>query len=149
MPHSNVNLYCPTHASALTFLLLAESCITDLAKLTSPHSTTTLNNFTFHGKFDDGCTVYNYRTFYVTVPPHRSLTIGQTANTFDSKIAVMWGETMPFAFPGSGQGVCRDDPDTSRVTLTNTLSAPRKAWFLVGGFSSTQSGGFTMSWTVQ
>ena len=118
----------------------------NLSALTSPLSASTRGMpSTFSGCGGDSAYM-----FFVVVPPHATISIGQTANSFDSSHAVMWSESCPTAYSSSTSGnSCKDDPDTATETRTNTGSTPRKLWFVVRGYASSESGSFTLGWLVQ
>ena len=120
---------------------------TNIASITSPFSSTTTGiNNRFVGC---GNTSGHTRKFFVVLPPSVSITIGQTANNFDSKHSVFWSESdNPGSYPAS-EGLCTDDPDTMALTLANTKKVPRKLWFVVNGYSSYAAGNFTLAWSCK
>ena len=127
-----------------------EHAATDLlaVALASPLTATTAGR---HSNFS-GCGATAGRTFkfYAVLPPGKTLTVGQTSNAFDSKHSVFWSESAdPTVYPsGSEDAQCVDDPDTRSMTMTNAGTAARKAWFVVGGYSASEAGAFTLAWTI-
>ena len=97
----------------------------------------------------------NTYKFFVVLLPGSSISIGQTSNQFDSTHSVFWStSTDPSSYSSAPHGdqtrgtVCTDDPDTQTVTRTNSQSAPRKLWFVVNGYNSSEVGAFTLAWTI-
>jgi hypothetical protein len=82
--------------------------------------------------------------FVVTLSPNAHIDIGQTTNSFDSEVTANYGSTCP----GSNQIIAFDDPDTQRVSWTNSLNTAQLFYFVIDGYSSGSYGSFTISWTI-
>ena len=114
----------------------------DLSTLTSPYSGTTneyKSDFTLCGM-----TGSSDRIFYIDVPSNKQLTIGQSYNDFDSRHTLRVGGTCP----GTTEITCVDDPDNQTQTYTNTTGATVRAYFIIGGYSSSSRGNFTLEWKI-
>jgi PKD repeat protein len=114
----------------------------DLSLLTSPYSGSTTgykSDFTFcnFGSSPD-------RIFYIDVPNGSILNIGQTFNNFDSRHSIRVGGTCP----GTTELYCVDDPDVQTHTYVNSTGSVQRVYFLLGGFSSSSSGNFTLAWRL-
>jgi hypothetical protein len=81
--------------------------------------------------------------FVVTLSPNAHIDIGQTTNSFDSEVTANYGSTCP----GSNQIIAFDDPDTQRVSWTNSLNTAQLFYFVIAGYSGSY-GSFTISWTI-
>ena len=115
--------------------------------MSSPYSSTTIGRSSpFSGC--GGSTGKTYK-FFVVLQLGSTISIGQTTNSFDSKVAVFWSESAdPTFYPSSNGSSCTDDPDTQTVTMTNKNSAARKLWFVVNGYGSSDHGSFTLGWRI-
>ena len=81
--------------------------------------------------------------FYsITVPAGFTFTIADTANAYDSGRALLSGTCSNLT-----QVACADDPDTSVLTYTNSTAASQVIYFVQDGYS-TNSGAYTLSWTL-
>ena len=122
---------------------------TNLAGERSPLASTTAG---LHNHFT-GCggTAGRTRKFFLAVPPGVTVVVGQTANSFDSQHSAFWSaSTDPASYPKRSVGSsCTDTPDTRAVNMTNAGSVPRKLWFVVNGYDSSNSyaGTFTLAWS--
>ena len=141
----------PTMAPALTnrtvtrarTITPTQSTPAGLANISSPFSSKTSGRSSpFSGC--GGSTGQNYK-FFVVMQPGSTISIGQTSNSFDSKVAVFWSESAnPPSYPlGNNGSSCTDDPDTQTVHMTNTNGAARKLWFVVNGVGS-----FKLAWKI-
>jgi|EP01047_Picozoa_sp_COSAG01_P012636 hypothetical protein len=112
----------------------------DLATLTSPHQDTTVGRGSgYTAPLGSGPQI----VFVVTMAPGAHIDIGQSVNNFDSEVTVAYGG----ACPGQTRIQAWDDPDTRRVTWTNSESTPQILFFVIDGYAG-RSGTFTLTWTI-
>jgi hypothetical protein len=116
-----------------------------LATLTSPYNgdtTGAANDFT------NTCAGGNTSpdlVYYIDVQAGYTLTIGQTANDYDSENTAFYGG----ACPGGTQIACYDDPDVQNVVWQNTTATTQRVYWVQDGFSgSTNFGTFTLAWSL-
>jgi hypothetical protein len=109
----------------------------------SPYSGST-SGFTDNFNISCASNAANDMIFYIDVPANNQLTIEQVTNSYDSKVAVFYGG----ACPGNTQIACWDDSDERVVTWTNTTGSTQRVYWVQDGYSS-DSGPFTISWSVQ
>ncbi len=113
----------------------------DLCSVASPYSATTTgmnNDFTvdFGSSSED-------MIFYIDLPNGDQITIGQTANSYDSEHELRYGGVCP----GATKIVSDDDPDIQNHTWINTTGSTQRVYWLQAGWS-TNDGAFTLGWTV-
>ena len=121
-----------------------ENCLNaqNLSSLTSPYSGTTIGyngDFTFCslGSSPD-------RIFYIDVPTGNTLNIGVSSDNFDSRHSIRIGGSCP----GNTELYCVDDPDNQIHTYINTTGSVQRVYYILGGYSSTSSGTFTLTWKL-
>jgi hypothetical protein len=131
--------------SAVRKFIPGDVCVNaiDLGTLTSPISSTTV------GASSDFSYACNANTdpdlvYYIDVPNNYTLVIGQTANGYDSENYLHYGG----ACPGTTEVACFDDPDVQNVTWQNTTGSTQRLYWVQDGFSSGNSGTFTLAWTL-
>ncbi|WP_298176528.1 T9SS type A sorting domain-containing protein [Flavobacterium sp.] len=80
--------------------------------------------------------------YSISVPSGSTLTIQQTANSYDSVVSMFYGDcSTPTAI------TCYDDSDTLTTTWANTTGSDQTVYFVVDGYAGT-SGTFTLAWSV-
>jgi len=82
--------------------------------------------------------------FTYLLQPGDGITIWQSANSFDSMHEMRRGG----ACPGGTLLQAVNDPDTTRMSWTNTLSTPEPVYYLLTGTHPTSEGAFTLEWEV-
>ncbi|AWA31169.1 hypothetical protein HYN48_14295 [Flavobacterium magnum] len=126
-----------------------ETCDTavDLATLTSPYDgdTSTSADDNLISCFNDGTANTNNspdQYFYILVPAGSTLTIGQSANEYDSTVVVFYGDcTNPTEIR------CFDDDDLQTVVWANDTGSDQTVYWVQDGYSFS-SGAFTLEWSV-
>jgi len=113
----------------------------DLADLMSPYSGSTRSS---SDDFQTSCGGNGHEVFFFAyLQPGTSIAIQQTANTYDSRHELSYGDTCP----GATSIACRDDPDHHQEQWTNDQEATVKIWFMIDAYKS-QRGDFTIEWTI-
>lgn len=127
------------------FAFSQENCgdVIDLGTLTSPYSGDTSGATNDFGQDCLTNTGAPDQVFSIEVPDGQQLTIGQSANGYDSKHRVAYGATCP----GDQLIDCIDDPDTTTVVWENTTGSTQTVYWIQSAFS-TGSGSFTLEWNV-
>ncbi|MXN91934.1 hypothetical protein GR160_11935, partial [Flavobacterium sp. Sd200] len=117
----------------------------NLADLVSPFSGTTVGSVHDYSIACTGGNTAPDMFFYIDVPNGSTVTIGQTANNYDSENYMGYGN----ACPGATQIACFDDSDIQNRSWTNnTGSTQRVYWVQDGHGGSTSAGTFTLAWTL-
>ncbi|RYD54375.1 MAG: hypothetical protein EOP56_19320, partial [Sphingobacteriales bacterium] len=113
---------------------------TSLDALTSPVSGSTVG---YANDFTPSCSSSTApdRYYSITVPPGYALSMSQS-NSYDSIHSTFYGTC---AAPTEIS--CTDDPDESVVNWTNTTGTTQTVFWVQDGYS-TNSGDFTLSWTL-
>ena len=127
-------------------LVPGDNCsnVISLDALTSPLNGTTV------GASADFSFVCNGNTspdliYSITVNAGQVLTIGQTANGYDSENYVFYGGSCP----GTTQIACFDDPDVQNISWTNNTGITQTVyWIQDGYFDGTIAGTFTLAWSI-
>ncbi|MCK4340938.1 MAG: hypothetical protein KAY37_04365 [Phycisphaerae bacterium] len=116
----------------------------DLTSLSSPYSGTTTG---YANDFDPTCGGTDTspdRIFYYDLPNGWEISIGETSNNFDSVHELRYGATCP----GGTLIQCIDDPDTTAIVWPNSTGSTQRVWFILDGYGSSNSGDFTLAWTI-
>lgn len=117
----------------------------DLNTLVSPYNGTTIGaNVDFSGPCNAGNSSPDL-IYFIEVLANATLTIGQTANGYDSENYVGYGGSCP----GATQIACFDDPDVQNVVWTNTTGETQIVYWVQDGFSGAGNAGtFTLAWSI-
>ena len=141
-----------SNVGTFTTLVAGDNCSNaiDLSGLTSPYSSTTANA---SHDFTNSCASGNTDkdlVFFIDVPSAYQLTIGQTVNGFDSENVISYGASCPSTTTSisSVQIACYDDPDDQSNVWINTTGSSQRVWFVEDGYSSGNSGTFTLAWSL-
>jgi uncharacterized membrane protein YgcG len=108
----------------------------NLAQLTSPYTSTTA----LSGNQISSCGTFNGKVFFIQLAPGESITIAQTANSFDSQHETRWGGSCP----GDFSVICTDDDDYESHTWANAEGQSQNVYFIVDAYSG--AGVFTIAW---
>ncbi|WP_203295891.1 proprotein convertase P-domain-containing protein [Luteirhabdus pelagi] len=116
----------------------------DLDNETSPLSATTSDA---EHDFDEDCltTVGKDLVYSVTVPDGFTLTIGQTANDYDSVSRIAYGGNCP----GDSLIACYDFGELDEYEWTNDTGVEQEVYYIQSGYYSTSDGDFTLEWSVE
>jgi hypothetical protein len=133
-----------TNTSVIKFIP-GDACANalDLSTLTSPYSSTTVGanqNITLTCASSGSSDL----VFYIDVPNNYTLNIGNTANNYDAVLGVYYGGTCP----GGTSINCYDTGELNVNTWINTTGSTQRVWFVQDGFSTTNSGTFTLDWSL-
>jgi ankyrin repeat protein len=113
----------------------------DLAGYSSPYTGSTSSGGNVHRPT---CDTYDYAKdliFTLDVPPGATIWFKQTSNEYDSMHELRYGGDCP----GHVLVQCVDDPDTTPVHWTNTLTSAQPVYYVQSGFA-TAEGTFTLEW---
>jgi len=115
----------------------------DLGVLTSPLSSTTVgatHDYAF------GCNSSSSPdiVYYINVPDGATLSIGATASSYDSVTYIRYGGSCP----GTISILCYDDPNVQSNSWTNNTGSAQTVYYIQDGFSSNNSGTYTLAWSV-
>ncbi len=83
--------------------------------------------------------------YSITVPAYNTLNIGQTVNSYDSIISLLYGDCN-----GLTEITCTDEPDTgvgSQLTWFNNTGSTQTVYYVQDGYAGA-SGTFTIAWTL-
>ncbi|AUC81911.1 T9SS type A sorting domain-containing protein [Lacinutrix sp. Bg11-31] len=119
--------------------------VIDLGTQMSPLSASTVNANNDFGSFD--CFNTNNESpdivYSILVPDGYTLTIGQTANSYDSEHRLGYGG----ACPGTTSVACTDDSDLTIESWANGTGADETAYWIQSAYSN-GSGTFTLEWSL-
>ena len=111
----------------------------DLSSISSPYTFSTIG-----AANSDTSTTASDMIFTYLLQPGYTITIQQTYNDYDSYHYLHYGGSCPGDTYVSGY-----DNDFTVVTWSNTLNASVPVYYIQSGYSSYDSGSFTLSWTVR
>ncbi|WP_116789355.1 GEVED domain-containing protein [Flavobacterium psychrotrophum] len=116
---------------------------TSLDALTSPLYSTTIGlNDDYTPACDDAFDGSPDAFYTITVPAGYTLTIGQTANDYDSVYAVFYGSCdAPVSID------CADEPDVANVVWTNTTGSSQVVYWVQDGYEG-DYGQFILAWSL-
>ncbi|MDI1254909.1 MAG: T9SS type A sorting domain-containing protein [Flavobacterium sp.] len=122
-----------------------DTCATaiDLTNLTSPIDGTTVDALNdYDGAGTCGTNTAPDVYYSIVVPANSTLTIGQTANNYDSRNYIFFGDCDNSTAIG-----CFDDPDYTSTVWTNDTGSDQTVYWVQDGYFSNQ-GTFTLAWSV-
>ncbi len=114
----------------------------DLLALTSPISSSTAGALNDNTPTCSGPAPAPDVYYSILVPSGSTLTIGQTANAYDSVVSIFYGDCATRTAIA-----CFDDPDTATTVWANTTGSDQTVYYVQDGFFGT-SGAFTLAWSL-
>ena len=98
-----------------------------------------------------GCGYGSASMFFITLQPGDQVLVGHSSEGFESKQAVMFGDSCPTAYSvGNGAYCAEAGIRSATVKRTNTGSVARNLWYVVQGLYdyNYDSGDYTLSWAI-